>query len=306
MNKIFTGAPEMDRDDLVFSVKLILALSVYIVGACLCIFGNVIGIVTGVGTIGLTFAHSLELQHQCLHGTALSSRKLNRSVGFFLGLPSLVSFSHYKNKHMIHHKNLALKNKGEFFKYRPIGAYSTVGTLLRAAFDYRRIYSLLTVDGPAIIRNRQTGVLREARFEYICIGSIFSALLLASILFGQFGLFLLLWIVPLLLVSEPVHYLIELPEHYSCSNSPQDITHATRSITGSILTTWFTNTNNLHVEHHLYPGVPFSALPNIHLKIKDNLPNTNGSYFEFYSKELFGHPRKLVPIHQPDIIKGAI
>src|SRR4051812_48291751 len=45
--------------------------------------------------LGLLYAHAVELQHQALHNTALPSKFWNRFVGYFLGLPMLVSFSDY-------------------------------------------------------------------------------------------------------------------------------------------------------------------------------------------------------------------
>src|SRR5947199_6090306 len=59
------------------------------------------GIVSVVGMVllGLVYAHAVELQHQALHNTAFPSKRWNRFVGYFLGLPMLVSFSDYQYSH---------------------------------------------------------------------------------------------------------------------------------------------------------------------------------------------------------------
>src|SRR4029077_5857829 len=67
--------------------------------------------------LGLMYGHAVELQHQALHNTAFPSRGWNRFVGFFLGLPMLVSFSDYQYNHLNHHRLLGSKEDREFFNY---------------------------------------------------------------------------------------------------------------------------------------------------------------------------------------------
>ncbi|HEX2039464.1 MAG TPA: fatty acid desaturase, partial [Acidimicrobiales bacterium] len=56
--------------------------------------------------LGVMFAHALELQHQCLHGTGLATARANRWAGRLLGAPMLVSYSHYRARHLRHHRYL--------------------------------------------------------------------------------------------------------------------------------------------------------------------------------------------------------
>ena len=37
---------------------------------------------------------------------------------------------------------------------------------------------------------------------------------------------------------------------------------------------------NYHIEHHIYPQVPFYNLPELHKLIKDQLPKPNEGFFE--------------------------
>jgi fatty acid desaturase len=39
---------------------------------------------------------------------------------------------------------------------------------------------------------------------------------------------------------------------------------------------------NYHVEHHMFPMVPFHALPRLHALIKDDLPRPNSGIIEAF------------------------
>jgi fatty acid desaturase len=82
-------------------------------------------------------------------------------------------------------------------------------------------------------------------------------------------------------VGEPIHFLIEFPEHFRCSNV-KNILENTRTIRGSWFSYWFTNGNNFHVEHHLYPKASIDQLPEIHKTVSTALKVASPSYFAFY------------------------
>ena len=76
------------------------------------------------------------------------------------------------------------------------------------------------------------------------------------------------WLVPMLLVGQPIHLLVELPEHIGCAAASTDPLRNTRSIGGSWFSRWFTNGNNFHVEHHILPALSMDQLR------KERLPPT--------------------------------
>jgi fatty acid desaturase len=81
----------------------------------------------------------------------------------------------------------------------------------------------------------------------------------------------------------PMHFLVELPEHILCDTSSVDVLRNTRSITGSWLTTWFTNGNNLHIEHHAAMNVPINRLRERHADAQEFGLNVQRTYFEFFT-----------------------
>jgi fatty acid desaturase len=246
--------------------------------------------VLGTLLAGALYAHAIELQHQCLHNTAFNNRKINRAVGFVLGLPMLVSFTHYQVNHMNHHRHIGTAEDKEFFSYYSISSQSKYKYLILNALNWKRYYvNIKTMILACISININTEIkpykLRIIRNEYLAMFFIINLLLIITFVFRT-DIFIKLWIIPVFLVSEPVHFFIELPEHFKCSNKNPNIFDNTRTIKGSKFSFWFTNGNNYHVEHHLLPTVPIHNLPSLHEKINLDINHLNQTYFDFYKNIL--------------------
>ena len=83
---------------------------------------------------------------------------------------------------------------------------------------------------------------------------------------------------------------------------------------------------NYHVEHHMFPMVPFHALPRLHELIKDDLPPPNPSILDAYremipahsavaGRELFVAPRvaadgaalsRIRSVDEPSFVRGGV
>jgi fatty acid desaturase len=86
---------------------------------------------------------------------------------------------------------------------------------------------------------------------------------------GAFGFWkelLLLWLVPYLTVFNLLLHVRSIAEHFATENDdPLNITRTT------IIPAWekifFPKNINYHLEHHLYPAVPFYRLPALHREL---------------------------------------
>ncbi|WP_067812113.1 fatty acid desaturase family protein [Actinomadura kijaniata] len=283
---LFQRARVSRRDQGVFVAKLALAGALLAAGVAVELLGGPAGAVAGVLLLGAVYTHLVELQHQCLHHSAFTSARPHRLVGVPLGLPLLVAYSHYRVRHLQHHRYLGTPRDSEFFGFdarRPL----TWRSLLRGAFDYRR---LLTV-ADAIVRSARgawrydLGRIpdrrrREVMAEYRLMGAVVGAAVLVAAL-GHGALVLRLWLLPLL-VAVPMHFLLELPEHVLCDDGTDDVLRNTRSITGSRFSTWFTNGNNLHVEHHAAMTVAINRLRERHPEVRASAKHVERGYPSFY------------------------
>jgi fatty acid desaturase len=125
---------------------------------------------------------------------------------------------------------------------------------------------------------------RNVQSEYRIIGAALIIAIVATCLgFGE--VIGKLWLLPLIL-AVPMHFLVELPEHLGCDPDSKDVLRNTRSITGSKFSTWFTNGNNLHVEHHAAMNVPMHKLRARHHIVHNEGKFVDSRYAEFYGSVL--------------------
>ncbi len=269
-----------------FHLRLVILVALLCIGVYLAVSESIPLTVVGIVIIGSMFAHAVELQHQCLHYTAFRSRPLNRIVGIILGLPTLTSFHAYRRSHLDHHRNLGTPNDQTFFVYK----FLETSSLKNFAHDLLGI-SHLRASLSAILGNNDSRLIdlhsmdatskESERFDYGLMGFLIVSAILVAMTFG-FTLILKLWILPLLLVAQPIHFLIELPEHIGCFTKSTSVFDNTRTIYGSPFSSWFTNYNNLHVEHHLDASRPMAELPELFEENRGKHRFIANTYPDFY------------------------
>lgn len=274
------------RDQNVFIGKLALTVALGAAGVLLALHGGWPTRVAGIFLLGALYTHMVELQHQCLHHSAFTSSKPHRIVGVPLGIPLLVSYSHYRVRHLQHHRHLGTPQDSEFFGFdtrKPL----TWGMLLRGTFDYLRLSTVAKemfrswrgtwqYDAGQIAERRRREVVGEYRLLTL---PVVAAVVAACTGYGELVLYL--WVLPLL-VAVPMHFLLELPEHVLCESDTTDVLRNTRSIEGSWFSTWYTNGNNLHVEHHAAMTVAINRLRERHGEVQASAKFVERSYPSFF------------------------
>lgn len=224
-------------------------------------------------------AHGVELQHQTLHNTGFSKKFLNRWVGFLLGLPLLISYSHYRDRHLHHHNYVGTEHDSEFFQFSKEGNNKAFRFLINLFMipHWLRVFKYIgiAVSGKKFILYNKK-FQNDCRLDYILF-AVFLATLSILYFFTEIQV---LQYLPLLLIATPVHTLLELPEHFDCERS-NDIFLNTRTIYSGWFMTWFTNGNNFHVEHHLIASIIPERLHLLHKRIAHLEKRKSSSYFEF-------------------------
>jgi fatty acid desaturase len=284
------------RQPTTFAGKFLFALGLVVAGwAVIALEINAAVTVVAILVIGLMYAHLVELQHECLHEHPFRARRRNRLFGFLCGVFMFSSYSHYKYEHLRHHALLGREDNKEFFNYRFHTLSSRLG-FVRGAFHLgrysdvgREVWRACT-GRPVPDVNRPTAA-RRIQAEY----RVFAGLAVAGVAFTVVTgnpLALLAWLAPLLLVAEPMHFLIELPEHFGLNTqSDPSVLSNTRTVKAGRLATWFTNGNNMHTTHHAHPGVPMENVPVLTAMAQPHFEVVEESYWSFYRKVLSGEIR---------------
>jgi fatty acid desaturase len=244
--------------------------------------------------LGLMYAHLVELQHETLHEHAFNSRRLNRVFGVLCGLFMFSSYSHYKYDHLRHHATLGTDGNREFFNYRFYRLDSPVGFAL-AMWHLGRYADVFHDIGRSLIWRPIPGIRkfdnRRIEQEYRLFAAFLIAVVAFTVLTGNL-LFVFAWILPVLLISEPTHFLIELPEHFGLNTqSEPDVLSNTRTVRTGRLAEWFTNSNNLHTAHHFHQGVPMVNVVELQDVIDAQVRAVEPSYRAFLWKVLRGEIR---------------
>src|SRR5205085_10836524 len=116
-------------------------------------------------------------------------------------------------------------------------------------------------------------------------------LMAAGCLFALFQLpapvFLHAWQIPMLFINTFVN-IRGMSQHTLLEEHHGDPVRGTRTILTNSVTEFFMCNENYHLEHHLYPGVPWYNLPRLHNAMRDDLVARGApyirSYFEFVAQ----------------------
>ncbi len=227
---------------------------------------------------GILLIFLFTLEHECTHKTPFASARLNELVGHACGLILVLPFRWFRYFHLAHHKWTNLPGQDpEIEQPRP---------QTRAAFfwyvsglpywgAYLRLVPVLAFGGGQakyLPDSAMPGIRAEARWMLAVYAFVPAIIWLNPLL-------LWVWIVPVL-IGQPFLRLYLLAEHGDCP-----------SVANMFLNTRTTFTNRLvralawnmpyHIEHHVWPAVPFHQLPAAHALMRDHLGVTADGYAAF-------------------------
>ncbi len=202
----------------------------------------------------------------------------------------LVAYSNYQASHLVHHAKVGTEGDTEFFEFNTLDENTTWITKLSCFFLISHYFEftkrlIKALSGKSISPKFNKLTNNKIRDEYLMMLTLIVVSVSVSIYFDSLS-HLLVWLLPLCLIAAPIHTLIEFPEHFGCNNESEDIFENTRSIRASSFMVWYTNGNNYHVEHHMYPLVRPEKLSILHRRINSNIVNINVSYSEFFLESI--------------------
>jgi fatty acid desaturase len=234
--------------------------------------------------------HGISLfTHEAVHGTLSANPLLNRAMGAICAWPVLQNYAAYKVLHLRHHHHLGLEGDPDHYHN-----YTRWSWMLFAMYWGRLIagYPAYIVAIPILGWRQGSGRERAwILFEVTCV-----ALMVIAALASPLPRALLVhgWLIPMLLINTLVN--IRGMSQHTLLEHHADPILGTRSILTNRLTAFFMCNENYHLEHHLYPGVPWYNLPRLHAAMRDDLASRGapyiGSYFAFVRDFVVGSLRR--------------
>jgi fatty acid desaturase len=201
--------------------------------------------------------------HEGAHGSLFRKSWLDRPIGFLCGLPVFFPCSSYRATHLLHHKfentSLDPDNLAANFPNRTARALLFYSWFIIGMPVY---ILLVTVTGPF----RAQGWKNKAAcvVEPLLIAAFYIALFTLASRY-RFGGMLAVgwaWALPWTVLIANFRGLAEHTQLWH--TDPPDPFHSTRSLVSNRFIAFFFNNQNHHLEHHLFPGLPWNALDEVH------------------------------------------
>ncbi|KJS10992.1 MAG: fatty acid desaturase [Hoeflea sp. BRH_c9] len=223
--------------------------------------------------------------HECGHGTAFKTRWMNDVVYQIASFMIMRNPVTWRWSHTRHHTDTIIVGLDpEIVFMRPpelarillnffgvIDAFNAMSAMLRNAFG------IISAEERTFVPDtEQPKVIFIARVWF----AIYAAVIALAISTGS--------ILPLMLVGLPRlygawhHVMTGLLQHGGLAENVIDHRLNSRTVYMNPLSRFIYWNMNYHVEHHMFPMIPYHALPELHALIKDDLPAPNTSILDGY------------------------
>jgi fatty acid desaturase len=245
------------------------------------------------------------LMHDGNHGLLFKSHSLNRWVGFICGLPGLVAVSAYRSIHLQHHRKLHTDEDPDNIetaskKSMPLVlfyyVFFVVGTYLYLPFVALTGFKLA---------NRRVKI--EIAVEYL----LMAVVLMSIFVVVPISTLMQVWLIPLVIAAQ-ISNVRGLAEHgMTTGGSPFT---DTRTVVSNRFVSFMMCNLNYHLEHHLFPGIPWYNLPKLHRLLQDEFKRAGSSVYRSYTEFLMDFVKRsfkglvpnvrLIPVHLREDICG--
>ena len=219
--------------------------------------------------------------HECIHRTVFSNPKLNDAVGWLTGLLSFYNSTFYRRYHTWHHRYTQIPGKDpELEDPQPETLSQYLWQLSGIPWWRGKISGHLKIalghveDYPFLPEQFRAETIRSVRLQL----GVYIAVLLVSTALGHPGFLLSYWVLPLAL-GQPLLRFVLFAEHHGCPQGDDALSNTRTTLTLWPLRYLMWNMP-YHAEHHLYPSIPFHALPQAHQRLQGNFTHLAAGYFE--------------------------
>lgn len=231
----------------------------------------------GYISIGLLIHGMANLMHEGTHGNLFRKPNWDRGFGFVMGAPSLFSVTAYRVTHTLHHKhNRGEKDPDEFTNITKNKRLLSVAFYVW--FFVGMFIYLFHVPLTAILRGKPKERM-AIFFEYGILMAIYATVVSLAIRFHFLEVVCNCWLIPLLVaagfgnIRSWAEHMLTLPGH--------PLTE-TRTVTSNPIFSFLNINLNYHLEHHLYPGMPWYNLPKLHNLFMDEYQAAGSSIYSSY------------------------
>lgn len=215
------------------------------------------------------------LIHEFAHYRFISDKNASDWLGdIFLAWPIGTTVDGYRRNHLAHHRYTNREGDPDWEAKLGTRAYTFPQRMRYAVLNFLGYFiGVSSVRDMGMAVGRMQGDRNVSRGYLGLRGGYYLAVLAAVTWFDVWPQYLLYWIVPYVTFFFLFMYIRSVAEHFGETMVPDSELQGTRTVQPYFWEYWFFCPHNLnyHLEHHLYPSVPFYNLPALQKALlKDN------------------------------------
>lgn len=225
---------------------------------------------------GVLYASAAESRfHEALHGTPFKTRWLNEVFLQIFGFMALKNPYVWRWSHTRHHTDTIVVGRDPEIAFpRPPDLISMVANLLHLRNGYGELKRAVFHSLGALSADEKDYIPAQERAKVFLVARIHLAILAGAIIWSLS----VSSIMPLMFVGLPtfygsfVHHILAAMQHAGLAEDHPDHRVNSRTVYLNPVLRFIYANMNYHVEHHMFPMVPFHALPALHEEMKHDCP----------------------------------
>jgi fatty acid desaturase len=225
--------------------------------------------------------------HECGHGTAFKTAWMNDTVYHIACFMIMRNPTRWRWSHTRHHTDTVIVGLDpEIAVMRPPVAFKVAMAYI-GVFDAWDAMKMMLINATGKIADTEKTFIPEMEWHKVILVAriwtvIYAAVIALALYLGS--------ILPLLLVGLPRlygawhHVLTGLMQHGALADNVLDHRMNSRTVYINPISRFIYWNMNYHIEHHMFPMVPYHALPRLHEMIKNDLPAPTKSMLACYKE----------------------
>lgn len=234
--------------------------------------------------------------HECGHGTAFKTQWMNKAVYQLACFMIMRNPTVWRWSHARHHTDTIIVGRdAEISVMRPPDLLRVVLAFVGVLDVWHAMTDMVRYAFGTINAEEKTYIPQMETHRVFFVARIWLTVYVATI---ALALVTRSWI-PILLVGTPRLYgcwhmvLCGILQHGGLADNVTDHRLNSRTVYINPVSRFIYWNMNYHVEHHMFPMVPFHALPRLHALIKDDLPKPNTGFIDGYREMIPAFLRQL-------------
>jgi fatty acid desaturase len=241
---------------------------------------------------GTIYAFAEAMEHELRHRTPFRSEWLNESVHwlicFMTWREQIYSRWSHAQHHTYTHLTATVPADAEIAVKRPPSYLKLLTDFLRVSHGIHHVGNIVS-HSLGIVSRSAKAVVPPTEYRAMCRNSRIVLALYAAVIVWAIAAHSWLPVVFLLLpraYGAWLHELLAITQHTGLRENELDHRFSTRTIRLNPLLQLLYWNMNYHVEHHMFPNVPFHALPKLRKAIEADLPPAYEGLFSACSEIL--------------------